>query len=142
MSTQIIRPYIPNPFRYSIFQHYHNLAHPGIKTTVKMISSRFVWISLKKDVQNWAKTCIACQINKISRHIQTPVGHFPSNDERFKIVHLDLIGPMPPSEEYIYCLTCIDRVTNWTEVVPLRDIQAEAVAQAFFNCWITRFGTP
>ncbi|XP_047107560.1 uncharacterized protein LOC124776561 [Schistocerca piceifrons] len=116
--TKSIRPCIPEQFRYAIFQHYHNWAHPSIKTTVKMITSRCVRMNMKKDIANWSRAGNACQKkNNVSRHVDSPIGHFPNTDERFKVINLDLIGPMPPSDEYTYCLTCIDRVTNWAELL-------------------------
>ncbi|XP_017796954.1 PREDICTED: uncharacterized protein K02A2.6-like [Habropoda laboriosa] len=46
------------------------------------------------------------------------------------------------SEAYRYCLTCVDRFTRWTEAIPLRDQEATTVARAFYEGWISRFGTP
>ncbi|GFW90772.1 retrovirus-related Pol polyprotein from transposon opus [Trichonephila clavipes] len=45
-STQKIRPYIPQKFRFQIFQLIHGLAHPGIKCTVKLMTEKYVekWI--------------------------------------------------------------------------------------------------
>lgn len=36
----------------------------------------------------------------------------------------------------------IDRFTRWIEVIPLTEIPAEEVANAFYSGWIARFGTP
>ncbi|GFU53945.1 retrovirus-related Pol polyprotein from transposon opus [Trichonephila clavipes] len=42
ISTQKIRPYIPQKFRFQMFQLIHGLAHPGIKTAVKLMTEKYV----------------------------------------------------------------------------------------------------
>ncbi|GFW12177.1 hypothetical protein TNCV_4936211 [Trichonephila clavipes] len=120
ISTQKIRPYIPQKFRFQIFQLIHGLAHPGIKSTVKLMIEKYVWSDIKKQVREWAKACIRCQKCKVSRHTKSKLGEFEQPDERFSVVHIDLIGKLPPSEGMQYCLTCIDRFSCWMFGVPAK----------------------
>ncbi|KAG8193720.1 hypothetical protein JTE90_005018 [Oedothorax gibbosus] len=141
-STENIRPFIPKSFRKEIFQHIHGFSHPGIKATVGQLTNKFIWPNMKKEIREWTKACINCQKVKVNRHTKSQFAEYKVPDARFSTVHIDLIGPLPPSDGKVYCLTCIDRYSCWTEVVPLADITAETVSKAFYEHWICRFGVP
>ncbi|UYV68177.1 K02A2.6-like, partial [Cordylochernes scorpioides] len=123
-------------------RNFHELSHPGIKATTKQLTSRFIWPNMNKDIRKWAQACVNCQKCKVSIHTKSEIGKYQEVDKRFSVVHIDLIGPLPPSNGNIYCLTCIDRYTSWMEVVPLPDMKSETVARAFYENWIVRFGAP
>lgn len=141
-STGTPRPWVPTALRRPVFRLLHDLSHPGIRATTDLVTARFVWPSMKRDVRAWTKSCLRCQRAKVHRHVKAPVSSFPPPDERFSAVHIDLVGPLPPSDGFTHLLTCVDRYTRWVEAVPLSATHAPAVARAFVAGWIARFGVP
>lgn len=142
LSSGKIRPFITKKFRKTFMAATHNFAHPGRRSTMKLLTERFVWPGIKKDAENFVKNCVKCQQAKVSRHTRTPLVRFPECTNRFTDINMDIVGPFPPSNEKKYCLMIVDRFTNWPEAIPMPDMTAKTIATSFIEGWISRFGTP
>ncbi len=138
-STGVRRPLVPPKHRQAVFRHLHGIAHPGRR---RLISSRFVCPGLSKDVTAWARECAACQRSKIHRHFQVCPKPIPVPQHRFAHIHIDLVGPLNPSNGFNHILTVIDGKSRWMEAIPLANTAAAEVAAALFSGWICRFGVP
>jgi hypothetical protein len=91
ISTGTFRPIVPLKFRNNIFDHFHNVANPVRLASRRIISSRFVWRGLSRDVTAWARGCLACQRGKIHRHTRLVSLPIPIPQQRFSHLHVDLV---------------------------------------------------
>lgn len=142
MSTGQPRPIVPASWRRQVFDMVHSLSHPSVRATRKLIPAKFVWSGLQKQAGAWAKQCIACQSSKVQTHIRAPLERISMPQRRFDHIHVDLVGPLPPSNGYTHLLTVVDRFSRWPEAIPLSDITAASCAQVLITHWIARFGIP
>jgi len=55
---------------------------------------------MRKDIADWVRTCLACQRNKIFRHVKNTPDKIAIPDEWFKYIHMDIIGPLQPSKNF------------------------------------------
>ena len=129
ISAGLPRSVVPSAFPRQAFNILHTLANPENKTTQKLISRKFVWHGLKKQVNQWAKEYLVYQRSKIQRHIHAPPETVDVSEMRFTPIHVDLVGPLPPSNGFTYLFTIIDRYTRLPEAISLKDPSSKECAR-------------
>jgi hypothetical protein len=142
-SSGVFRPLVPAAFRRQIFEAVHNLAHPGIRATRRLISRRYVWPGLASQVAAWCRDCQQCQRAKVTSQPTSPPGLIANPIQRFSHIQNDLVGPLPVSREgFTHLFTVMDRSTRWAEAIPLRSTSAACCAEALIVSWVARFDVP
>lgn len=81
------RPFITNEFKRQVFDIVHSLSHPSSRTTLKLLTRRFVWTEINKDCKIWCRTCQSCQVSKVTRHNKSELQSFEVPTKRFVSVH-------------------------------------------------------
>ena len=75
-------------------------------------------------------------------HSKSPFQRFEPVSSKFAHVHVDIVGPLPPSKGFRYILTIVDHFSRWPEAIPLPDITAQSVVDAFVLHFVGCCGTP
>lgn len=115
--------------------------HLGAKRTQAMISERFYWRTITKDVKDWIAACPDCKKSAKSKQLpsDTPplFAHAP-----WEVIGLSIFGPLPPSSlGYKYVCTATCHFSKWVEAEPMLDKSSESIFAAL-NKWIHRWGSP
>ena len=139
------RIHLPETLVQPVIVWYHLvLGHRGTSSLYNTIRRRFYAPGLKRKVENLK--CEVCQMNK---NVNAQYGHLP---ERFVelvpwySVAVDLIGPWKINvngiEIEFNALTCIDPVSNLTELARIERKTAAHVSNIFENLWLSRYPKP
>ena len=67
---------------------------------------------------------------------------FTVPSSRFQHLHVDIVGPLPPSRGCTYLFTIADWFGCWPEAILMAECTNETCAQAFLSGWIACFGVP
>lgn len=117
--------------------------HTGIKRTLKKLKKLYNWQYMKKDIVDYISKCELCQKNKITRHCKEPMVITTTATRAMQKVNLDLVGPLPVtrnSNKYLLTIQC--DLTKFAEAIPIRNQEANTVAEAFATKFICRHGIP
>ena len=159
--TRIVIP--TEKLQFRVIQWYHHyLQHPGHTRLEETIKPVMWWPDMRHHIRAHVKQCDRCQLAKRKRH---RYGHLPPrevDDVPWKTVCCDLIGPYTikgkdGSALDFMCLTMVDPVTGWFEIVELPnadvtyvrngdeiekvviDKSSAAISQLFNKTWLSRY---
>jgi hypothetical protein len=138
---------IPDSLLDHIIHWYHlSLNHAGMSNLIGTISQHHFHRNLKDRVEYLVNTCETCLRYK---PLTRGYGELPSKTAPlapWNEVAIDLIGPwtlqVQDQQHQFRALTCIDPVTNLTELIRIESKESLHVSQLFANCWLSRYPRP
>ncbi|XP_066956982.1 uncharacterized protein [Macrobrachium rosenbergii] len=107
-----------------------------------LMTDKFVWHGINKDIQQWARSCIPCQVSKTSRHTESGVSDFPQPRRQFSHIYIDVVEPHPKSGGARYLLLIIDHSTYWPKATPMEEASTASCTETLLSSWISCFGVP
>ena len=138
---------IPEAYRVEILSMAHETplaGHLGVNKTYQKILNHFYWPNLKKDVDEFCRSCNTCQIvGKPNLSIpKAPLQPIPAFEEPFSRIIIDCVDPLPRTRSgNQYLLTIMCASTRFPEAIPLRNIKTKSIAKALTK-FFSLFGLP
>ena len=113
---------------------HDELGYNGTARTYALVKRMFYWKGLKKDTENYVKTCHICQQYNIQSVRYTP-GHFEIPEVPMDFISMDLIGEfqMGSTQGNRYALTVVCMLTGYTWCIPIADKSAETKIKEVYS---------
>ncbi|MES9879322.1 MAG: reverse transcriptase domain-containing protein [Sedimenticola sp.] len=139
------RVVLPTVLRKKCFNLLHDSvtsAHLGSQKTLEKIKQRFYWYNCRKDVEHWCRTCDICASRKPPyRRAKAPMKQYNVGYPLERIA-IDIMGPLPNSDNARYLLLVSCYFTKWLMAIPLEKIDAKTVATKLIERFVSVFGIP
>ena len=120
------KTYVPSSVRSRLIQWMHNAkfaAHPGVSRTINLISRRFWWPTLHRDVKEYVLACSTCARNKSTHQPPSGLLHpLPIPSRPWSHIAIDFVTGLPISRGMSTILTIVDRFSKSCHLVPLRKL--------------------
>lgn len=136
---------LPITLRKKCFNLLHDTvtsAHLGSQKTLEKVKQRFYWYECRKDIEYWSRTCDICASRKPPyRRAKAPMRQF-NVGYPLERVAIDILGPLPSSNNAKYLLLVCCYFTKWLQAIPLESIDAKTVATKLIERFISVLGVP
>ncbi|KAI4897414.1 hypothetical protein NFI96_032838 [Prochilodus magdalenae] len=141
------RLYVPAQVRDRLVTWAHTSltsGHPGETRTYQLLSGKYWWESMSKDVHRFVSSCSTCSQCKTPRAL--PAGKLmplPIPARPWSHIAVDFVTDLPDSEGNTVILTVIDRFSRGVRFVPFPSLPtAFQTAECLFNYVFRFFGIP
>ena len=142
MSSQLVVPAREHQDKIRQFHDSLFAGHLGVSRTTYHLLDRDYWPGLRQDVRSYLASCAVCLARKSPCPRRAPMGHVEVGHrwDRVAMDLLDMSVTTPKGNRHV--LVIVDCFSRWSDACPLPNKMALAVADAFFQQIVCRFGMP
>ena len=118
--------------------------HPGRERTFELLTGKYFWPSMRKDVERFVANCHICRRTKPRRHAfhGTPLT-LPVPDRPWQDITMDFVMGLPKSKGFDAIWVVVDRLSKQRHFVPcMTTVDAEGLARLFIDNVFRLHGLP
>eukprot|EP00731_Ephydatia_muelleri_P013634 Em0007g944a len=117
--------------------------HIGEEKMIHRLKERLYWPRCTEAVREWCRNCRSCATRKTTAPKRRAHLLIIKADYPLQIVSVDLIGPLPETEDGCkYVMVAVDCFTRWVEVYAIQNQEAKTVAKKLVDEMFCRFSPP
>ncbi|KAK2977850.1 hypothetical protein RJ640_017050 [Escallonia rubra] len=141
--------YVPrvDDLRRTLIRECHDTlwaGHAGGERTLSLLQQGYYWPQMGDEVQEYVKTCLTCQEDKVERKKKAGLLQPLSVPKRpWQSVSLDFITGLPKVEDLGTILVVVDRFSKYASFIATpKYCSAEDTSQLFFKYVVKYWGMP
>ena len=128
-AIMVPKPLVP----YLLYEAHESMSHPGSLKMYMFLHQRYYWYSMRKDINDYVRKCLACQLNPLKDPTYVTFSTKIPAKIPFGTIAVDLIKLSPTTQGNCYALTCMDLFTSFLLIVPIPDKTSKTVIDAYRN---------
>ena len=133
---------LPRNFRKQALEACHNdIGHLGKERVLSLLTDRFYWPNMSKDVEEYVETCPRClRFKTIPEHAElTPI----CISRPLELVHMDFLTiESPKTDKNINVLIVTDHFMQYAQAFVTRSQTASVVANTLWEHFFSNYGFP
>ncbi|KAK3009462.1 hypothetical protein RJ639_014219 [Escallonia herrerae] len=149
LMTKGRRVYVPivDDLRRTLIRECHDTlwaGHAGGERTLALLQQGYYWPQIGDEVQEYVKTCLTCQQDKVERKKKARLlQSLPVPKRPWESVSLDFITGLPKVEDLGTILVVVDRFSKYASFIATpKYCSAEDTTQLFFKYVVKYWGMP
>ncbi len=116
--------------------------HPGKERTLAVARAVYFWPTMRVYTDAYVDRCVKCAQRKGTVPRPAPILEYPPPDRPWDVVSIDLLQLPACHQGSRYLLVCVDHLSRYVVLAPVKDKSAKSVAHALITHLICPFSTP